>query len=287
MATVNREYKDRLFSFIYGSAENKEWTLDLYNAVNGTDYTDPSEINITTIREVLYLGMRNDVSFIITDEMSLYEQQSTYCPNMPLRLLQYSGNLYEKYITERKLNKFGSTLLQLPAPRLVVFYNGPQELDDEVILRLSDSFPEGAKSDIEVSVRMININRGRSLRLMSECRTLKEYSWLIAEIRDNLKAMEIDNAVDKAIMEMPDDYTLKPFLKAHQQEVKDMLMTEYNEAEAMELFKEDGRKEGREDERFINIKSLIETLNLTPDQAMDALKVPSESRYKYIIRLGK
>lgn len=105
MSADNPQYKDRLFNFLFGSEENKAWTLSLYNAVNGSAYTDPSVIEITTIREVMYLGMHNDVSFLIADAMTLYEQQSTYNLNMPLRLLQYAGNLYEKFVKERKLNK--------------------------------------------------------------------------------------------------------------------------------------------------------------------------------------
>ena len=34
--------------------------------------------------------------------------------------------------------------------------------EDETILHLRDSFPEGAESDIDVRVRMININNGHS-----------------------------------------------------------------------------------------------------------------------------
>ncbi len=85
---ANREYKDRLFCFIFGNPENRQWTLELYNAINGTDYTDPSLIRINTIEDVLYLGMHNDVSFIIGETLSLYESQSTYNPNMPLRMMQ-------------------------------------------------------------------------------------------------------------------------------------------------------------------------------------------------------
>ena len=120
----NIQYKDRLFNFIFGSEENKAWTLSLYNAVNGSSYTDPTAIEINTIKEVMYLGMHNDVSFLISDNMNLYEQQSTYNPNMPLRFLQYAGNLYEKYIVQHELNKYSSTLLALPVPKLVFFYNG-------------------------------------------------------------------------------------------------------------------------------------------------------------------
>lgn len=248
MATDNVQYKDRLFNFLFGSEENKEWTLSLYNAVNGSHYTDASMIKITTIREVMYLGMHNDVSFLISNEMNLYEQQSTYNPNMPVRLLQYAGNLYEKYFKENSLNKYGGRLLQLPVPKLVVFYNGKKEQPDEMILKLSDSFPEGSDADIEVKVRMLNVNVGRNRLLLEACKPLGEYSWLVDEIRRNNTTNDEDgmsSAVDRAITDMPDSFVIKSFLELHRTEVKGMLLTEYNEAEAMELFREEGRAEGR------------------------------------------
>lgn len=78
MTVDNIQYKDRLFNFIFGSEENKEWTLSLYNAINGSSYTDPSAIEITTIKEVMYLGMHNDTSFLLYGYMNLWEQESTY-----------------------------------------------------------------------------------------------------------------------------------------------------------------------------------------------------------------
>ena len=116
--------------------------------------------------------MHNDVSFLISDEMNLYEQQSTYNPNMPLRMMQYAGNLFERYIKQRNMNKYGSRSLELPVPKLVVFYNGTGCQKDEMVLRLSDSFPEGAESDIEVRVRMLNVNYGKNQKLMQACSPL-------------------------------------------------------------------------------------------------------------------
>ena len=261
MATDNVQYKDRLFNFLFGSEENKEWTLSLYNAVNGSHYTDPSMIKITTIREVMYLGMHNDVSFLISNEMNLYEQQSTYNPNMPVRLLQYAGNLYERYFKENSLNKYGGRLLQLPVPKLVVFYNGKKEQPDEMILKLSDSFPEGSDADIEVKVRMLNVNIGRNGMLLEACRPLGEYSWLVDEIRRNNTTNDEDgmsSAVDRAITDMPDSFVIKSFLELHRTEVKGMLLTEYNEAEAMELFREEGRAEGRAEGIIDTLISLVQ-----------------------------
>ena len=260
MATDNVQYKDRLFNFLFGLEENKEWTLSLYNAVNGSHYTDPSMIKITTIREVMYLGMHNDVSFLISNEMNLYEQQSTYNPNMPVRLLQYAGNLYEKYFKENSLNKYGVRLLPLPVPKLVVFYNGKKEQPDEMILKLSDSFPEGSDADIEVKVRMLNVNVGRNQLLLEACKPLGEYSWLVDEVRRNNTTNDEDgmsSAIDRAISDMPDSFVIKSFLELHRTEVKGMLLTEYNEAEAMELFREEGRAEGRVEGRA---EGIIDTL---------------------------
>ena len=58
---TNRNYKDRLFKFIFGNPENKEWTLELYNAVNGSNYDNPDDIRFNTIDDVVYMGMRNGV----------------------------------------------------------------------------------------------------------------------------------------------------------------------------------------------------------------------------------
>jgi hypothetical protein len=207
-------------------------------------------VEINTIREALYLGMHNDVSFLIADEVSVYEQQSTYNPNMPLRMMQYAGNLYERYVVGRKLNKYGRRLLRLPAPRMVVFYNGGEDKPDEAVLRLSDSFPEGAASDIEVRVRMVNVNEGRSPGLLAACAPLREYAWLVARVREAVVAgTDVGEAVDRAITAMPTSFEIKGFLEEHRAEVVGMLLTEYDEAQAMELFRAEGRAEGRKEGR--------------------------------------
>ena len=87
---INRQYKDRLFKFLFGNPEHRDWTLSLYNAVNGTAYENPDDITFTTIENAVYMGMRNDVSLLLADTMDFYEQQSTYNPNMPMRFLVYA-----------------------------------------------------------------------------------------------------------------------------------------------------------------------------------------------------
>ena len=283
LAAVTEEYKDRLFCFIFGSKEHKDWTLSLYNAVNNTSYTDPEAITIATLTQVLYMGMQDDVALLIFDELNLYEHQSSYNPNMPLRLMQYTSNIYETLITLQKKNKYGSKLIPLPVPKLVTFYNGMADKPEELILHLSDSFPEDKRdeSDIQVQVRMLNINPGHNLSMVTKCKPLEEYTWTVAAIRENRKQMDIERAIDKALDDMPDDFEIKPFLSANRVGVKKMLLTEYNETETMELFKEEGCAEGKDEANISNIRKIMAKMKLSAKKAMDFMDISSEDQQRY------
>lgn len=274
---IKRDHKARLFNFIFGSEENRAWTLQLYNAVNCSHYNNPSLIEFNTLKDVLYIGMSNDTSFLISEILSVYEYQSSYNPNMPLRMLEYVSSLYSGYITDRKLNKYGTALISLPVPKLVVFYNGKLDISDETILKLSDSFPKQLKKDpdIEVRVRMLNINYGRNQSLLSECQPLREYSWFINEINSNLRDCEMPEAVKRAIRLMPEDYVIRNFLLTHKSEVERMLDTEYNEAEIKELFVEDGRREGHD---LLLIEQICKKLakGKSPEIISDEVEEPLE-----------
>ena len=119
LTEANRLYKDRVFKFIFGNPENKEWTLSLYNAVNGSNYRNPDDIQFNTIEDAVYMSMKNDVSFIILDEMNLWEHQSSFNPNMPMRFLTYGTQLYEKYTATSGYYKFSRKLQRLPKPHRI------------------------------------------------------------------------------------------------------------------------------------------------------------------------
>ena len=109
---INREHKDRLFRLIFGSEGNKRNLLELYNALNDTSYSELDDLEITTIEDVIYMGMKNDVSLLIHSRMALYEHQSTYNPNMPIRGMMYAAKLYNKHIEkyeedEKRFGTFG------------------------------------------------------------------------------------------------------------------------------------------------------------------------------------
>ena len=242
---INRQYRDRLFKFIFGNPEHKEWTLSLYNAINGTNYTNPDDIQLTTIEDAVYMGMKNDTSFLVTEAMNFWEQQSTFNPNLPMRILIYAGMVYAKYVeTSDDYYIYSSKQQKAPVPKCICFYNGTDKKEDRTLLKLSDSFPEGSDPDIEVKVTMININYGHNKDLMEACQSLKDYSWLMDKIRSNKKTMgRLEEAVDTALAAMPNDFVIKTFLLENQAEVKRMCITEYNEEKVFAQQREEGAVE--------------------------------------------
>lgn len=229
---VNDEHKDRVFKFLFGNPENRAWTLALYNAVNGSSYDNPDDIQFNTIEDAVYLGMKNDVSFIIVDEMNLWEHQSSYNPNMPMRFFLYVAKLYEKYIAGSEYYVYSSTLQPAPRPKCICFYNGTAEQPEHQVLKLSEAF--GGEGDIEVRVTMLNINYGKNTALMEACAPLNEYAWLVDAIRRHQKKLKnLEAAIDAAIDEMPNEFAIKKFLLLNKAEVKGMFLTEYDQEKVL------------------------------------------------------
>lgn len=184
--------------------------------------------------------MHNDVSFILYCFMQMLEQQSSFNPNMPIRFLLHSAQLYDKYMFEHNCYRYGKKLIKLPCPKCVCFYNGTEEQPEKIILSLSDAFING-EPDIEVKVRMLNINYGKNKALMEACKPLYEYSWLVENIRQGDK--DIATAVDQALDEMPDNFEIKKFLLMHRAEVKGMFLSEYDEKKILAQERQEGIQE--------------------------------------------
>ena len=255
---VNTEHKDRVFKFLFGNPANKHWTLNLYNAINGSDYSNPEDIRFNTIEDAVYLDMKNDVSFIILNEMNLWEHQSTYNPNMPMRFFFYAAKLYEKFIANSDYYPYSSILQPIPRPKCVCFYNGTAKQPEKTELRLSDAF--NGDGDIEVKVTMLNINYGKNQALMEACEPLKEYAWLVDAIRRYQKTMkDLEAAVDAAIDEMPDEFVIKKFLLSNKAEVKGMFLTEYDQEKVLA---QERREAINDDRRRVATDMLMEKLPL-------------------------
>ena len=239
--TPSREYKSRLFVMLFN---DRERLLELYNAVSGRDYRNPEELTINTLENAIYLSMKNDLSFLIDCRLSLYEHQSTYNPNMPLRFLLYLSDLYS-VMTQGK-NRYGGTMIRLPAPEFVVFYNGEEEQPDVQVLRLSDSYEiREAEPALELKVRMLNVNAGHNPELMETSRTLREYAEYVRRVRQYAKTLPTADAVEHAITECIQEGILREFLEKNRAEARTVSIYEYNEEEHMRMEREEFFEKGR------------------------------------------
>lgn len=279
MTKVNKKYKDRLFRLVFG---DRRRLLDLYNALNGSHYEDPDALEITTLDDAVYLSMKNDLSFLVNGVLNLYEHQSTYNPNMPVRGFFYLADVYRKYVVEHKLNLYGSRLAKLPSPKYLVFYNGRKEEPDRKILRLSDAFQGGRNAEpcLELCAVMLNINLGRNQELMERCRTLKEYAQFVDRVRRMIaETGALESAVDCAVEDCIRDGILENFLSSHRAEVLDVILTDYNEQEYIAMEREEAWDEGRAEGLT---EGLSEGLSVSREAILDLLgefdEVPEELR---------
>ena len=284
---ANREYKDRLFRFVFGAEENKAYLLSLCNAVSGTDYTDVDAIEITTLSDAIYIKMKNDISFLIDSEMNLFEHQSTFNPNMPLRGMEYFAELYGNYVRENGLDIYAGSLQKIPTPRYYVFYNGTEKQPDVVKLKLSDAFqiPDDS-GEFEWTATMLNINYGHNQELLQICQPLNEYVHFIKLVREYSKSMGVKEAIDLAIEKVREWECIGSFLYRCKSEVSVMLLTEFDEKKhednLINFGKEKGEKEGREKERYEKMCEMI-TMNFPIESIAKLYKVTVD----YVLNLKK
>ena len=291
---VTRNHKDTLFRMIFSTREN---LLSLYNAVNHSHYTDASELEIVTLKNAVYMNMKNDQAFLLDMQLNLYEHQSTWNPNMPLRFLMYVAKEYQMLVRNQTL--YASALVKVPTPHFVVFYNGETEQEAETILRLSHSFQQKTdKPELELMVRVLNINLDKKQEVLEACQLLKEYMLLVNKIRrytDEYK--DINQAVEQAVTECIEENILADFLRKNRAEAIEMCIFEYDDKREKELIRKaeyaEGMKEGErigreagkkeEAERIFNIYQLFRA-NYTENQIKEKLGMNVEEVRKILER---
>ncbi len=258
---VRKQYKDTVFRMLF---RDKVRLLELYNAVSGSRCADPEALEIVTLENAIYMGMKNDLAFLVDFHLYLYEHQSTVNLNMPLRFLEYVTEEYARLTAGKNL--YGSRQIVLPPPHFVVFYNGKREYPERKLLRLSEAFQVQEKEPaLELSVLVLNINEGYNTVLKEQCRTLGEYMQYVNKVREYAAVLSMEEAVDRGVDECIAAGILKDFLLANKAEVKRMSIYEYDEEATREAIRveeymrgrEEGREEGKEEGREEGIEALI------------------------------
>lgn len=263
---VNRQYKDRVFRMIFNSREK---LLELYNAMNGTDYEDAEELEIVTLENAVYLAMRNDMAYVFHDELFLYEQQSSKNGNMPLRCLFYVSDSYSRMVMGQNL--YGSRQIKIPAPTFVVFYNGKDKIEEGEVL-LSDAYSKKMEvPNLELRVKVWNINLGNSEEIYKKSRTMHDYMIFVDKTRRYSEQYPLEDAIEQTVEECIREGVLRDFLQANRAEVKKMCLYEYDEEQQRKWDREEGREEGREEEKRIMAERLLEQKLLPEEKIMEVV----------------
>jgi hypothetical protein len=242
---ANKKYKDSVFTLLFS---DKELLRKLANAFLGTSFDKNVKITINTLSKVLFWGRRNDISFLVEDKhIVLAEHQSTINRNMPLRFLFYISRLYEKLLKRQNKKLFQRTLLPLPKPEFIVLYNGKEEYQDRKTLKLSDAFDlaSGEKPNLELEVKVFNINEGHNAEILEKCPVLTEYSQFVQATRRfdekiskrNKKSTaekHREEVLTKTVQWCIKNNILRDFLTEHSTEVTSMSLLNWTVEEELE-----------------------------------------------------
>ena len=263
----NRECKNSVFvDLFYENEFAAENDIALYNALHDEPLPPGTTVEKIRVGNELYMNFKNDVSFGLGGKLLvLAEHQSTVNENMPLRSLLYIGRAFEQLVPVK--DRYRRKKVPLPKPEIYVFYNGREKYVKEKILYLSDSYI--IKDDepmLELKVKVININPEQNHEVLEKCPVLRDYSIFIDTIR-KYQGQRDDNVYEKAIRECIDKGILADYLRIHGSEVVNMLMSEYNYEQDIEVQREEafeegerlGRKEGekRGQKRFADLATKL------------------------------
>ena len=298
----NREYKSDVISMML---QIPEYALDVYNAMNDSEYTDPGMIQIMRLENGISLSVRNDASFFISNYLNLYEHQSTYSPNAPLRFLIYLTSLLKKMIGKRDL--YGRKRVQIATPHFAVFYNGTEKRPEKEVLKLSDAFINQTDTpEIELIVTVYNINPDNNTQLLAKSKVLSGYMIFVNRVRENLEKQktfvqnetehddteymeDLETAINEAIDYCIEHHIMETFFRKNRSEVTKSMVLDYTWERREELIRaeeyEDGRRDGyvegeergrAEGEKVMQkklLQNLMETQRITETEARKMLGI--------------
>lgn len=292
------KYRDTLFRMIFGGKDEKSarWRMELYNALSGRKHTNPADLELTTIENVIYITMKNDISFLVDSQMTLYEHQSTVNLNMPLRGLMYFAQLYQIYLTKKGKDLFGG-LVKIPTPQYVVFYNGDTNKPARYKIKLSEAFDfpsenETTKNekiaDYEWTANVININSEHNKTLQNNCKPLYDYISYVNRVKVNQKSgMDIKSAVNEAVNWAINKNLLAGFFNEQKAEVTAMSLTEFDQELYDKNRREEAYEEGARDKAIEAAKTLLCMNVLTIEQIAQAEKLSIDEVNQLAIEIQK
>jgi len=286
--SANRQYKSSVFATLFGEPDR---FIELYNALTGSAYPLTTNAEPATLTDILFMDRQNDVAFVIGDTIVvLIEHQSSISKNMALRLFLYIARVYELIIENEAIYK--ERLYKIPKPEFIVLYNGTDNYPDEETLRLSDAFmraPQpGLGGHLELTVRVVNINKGHNSNIINSSNNLKGYVEFIALVRRNRQlGLSLQDAVTKAVEDCIQQGVLVNFLQRHATEVINMLTAEFSIDTAKRVWQEEAREEANIQKAIKDVVIIVKKWHISLKDAMALLELDKEYLQQVITELKR
>ena len=233
------KYKDNVFCMLYRDKKN---LLELYNALNDSNYTNVDDLEVTTLKDGSYMKYKNDASFVLNMSLYMFEQQSSKNENMPLRFLHYLSDVYREMFGNELLHR--KTMMKIPVPYFVTFYNGKEKWDRDK-LTLAEMFEKHVDNpQIDLQVKVIDING--DAEILKKCKSLRDYMTFVEKVRKKTddEKINVREAVIQAIDECIEENILVDFFKEHREEIVEVSIYDYEEEKVRKTLADEAREEG-------------------------------------------
>lgn len=182
-------------------------------------------VRVSEREDAVYISQKNDCAVCVQSSLALFEQQSSWNPNMPLRGFLYFAAEYAGWLARHKKDVHSKGLVKIPAPSYYVLYNGTDRNMEMMDLRLSDAFEKSAEG-YEWTAHVVNVNAGHNTAILGRCKLLGQYAQFIADIRQEQKdGLSPEDAVDAAVEAcIGRGGKLAEFMRKHKAEVNFMYL---------------------------------------------------------------
>ena len=236
---AKNNYRDSLFRKYF---EHPDKLAALHELLTGIP-TAEQNVEIKTLKSVLFNRLKNDISFKVGDRfIVLFEHQSTINPNMPARMLLYSAMLYRKMLSKESI--YSKKLIQLPAPEFYVLYNGKEPWTDNSKLYLSSAFAEN-RHNLELVVTVRNIRYNKDNELLQKYKPLHDYSFFVYDVEKRVASGDsLADAIRSATDYCINHNIMRDYLSANYEEVFEMMSLRWNEKDAKKYWQKEAREEG-------------------------------------------
>lgn len=241
MSDSNAQYRNSVFCSYFSDPTR---LLSLCNAVLNRNYSNPDELEITTLEGVFFDDRKNDISCKIRDNfLVLIEHQSSVNQNMPFRCLCYATELMNKLVNDKR-KLYRQKLIHFPSPKFFVLYDGNAAEPLQKTMKLSEAFDD-TDCSLELIVTAFNINYGLRPPILKKCSYLNDYSTLVGQVKSGIASgLSRREAIIQAVKFCINRDIMQGYLENHAQEVFSMLALEWDINEAMAARREDGFEEG-------------------------------------------